>query len=189
MQPKPWATDAAELEPMEEEAAAWALLQRIPVDAADRAALALEVAAMFRQLRERAGLSQKQLAEVDPTLTFQLISSWERNERLQLFPRHAAYLVGALGIKVLDLVQPALAARGFDATLPQRVVAAITAHLRDTIEPAGDGEEERPGKLPSLEELAARVGISTPLSPVDAVALTQAVNATGRSRGWAIGQQ
>ena len=198
---KPLSEDpkAADLEPMTDAETAWARLARCPADAPDRAALAVEIGQMFRHLREAAGLSQIDLATYSEGLHNSLVSAWERAERLSLLPRHAAYLIDAVGLEVLNLVGPSMAARGFGADLNERVAAGIEAHLREPIEAraaaraAGDHEtverlEGHLGRLPTLEELAERLGIERPVSVGDQVALIHSVIETGRQGGWTIGR-
>lgn len=200
MDRKPWAAEVADLEPMDEEAEAWALLARCPVDAADRRALGLEVAGMLRQLRERAGVSQVKLAQASETLHHTLISCWERGEQLHILQLHAGQLCVVLGVKVFDLVLAVERARGFGPDLEDRVIAAINAYLQEPIDAraaartAGDLDEvekleDRLGKLPSIEELAQRLGIETPLSAADAAALHRAIVVTGQRNGWTLGRE
>lgn len=200
MEPKSWAAEVADLEPLDEDATAWTLLARCPVDAEDRQALRHEVGAMLRSLRERAGLTQKELASHSAGLHQPLVGEWERGEHFGLFSRHAPYLINAVGIRVLDLVACAETARGFGADFDERVVAGINAHLQEVVDQraaaraAGDHAEvarleSSLGALPTLEELAERIGLEMPLSRMDAVALSRAVVASGVKQGWTIGRK
>lgn len=186
-----------DLTPMSEEEADWILLRRTPSDPADCAALAIEIGAMLRQLRERAGLTQAQVADASPTLHLALVSEWELGTRLHILQLHAGHLASVLGMEVFELVNAADCAGGFGGDFDKRVAASIESYLQEGLgaltAARKDGDcaeverlEDRLGKLPTLDELAKRLGIATPLSNVDGYALAHAVCATGRQRGWTL---
>jgi transcriptional regulator with XRE-family HTH domain len=124
-----------------------------------------EIGDAFRALREKRGLRQADLS-LAPGLDQAAVSRFERGEELGRFVKHAALLVERLGPKVWRLAYAALAyVHGPDDWRGLAPAAkALTEALADLTEEGRDvtGRQERPvwrvRKLPTLEELAKKLG-------------------------------
>jgi len=146
----------------------------------------------LRELRKACGYLQTDLAQLVPGTDPVVISRWENGENLRRFIRHAPRLVELLG----------------PDTWPLACRAAEAIHRRDDWESVGPVAEALIGllkekteraprrlfpitwkfELPTLEELAERLGKRGPLSLTEQLHLSDMVWLTDIMRGWSRGE-
>ena len=123
----------------------------------------------------------------------QVVSSWENRKELHLLARHVRGLLGALGPEVWELAGDALLgameyAEDREGLAP--VVAALVGAFTDLTEEGRDisEREERPTwrlrRMPTLEEVAAKMGRTPPFDVLELHTLGSLVELTNFLRGW-----
>jgi len=145
-----------------------------------------EIGDVLRALREKRGLRQADLS-LAPGLDQAVVSRLEKGEELGRLVKHSAVLLGRLGPEVWGLAYAALAHlhdpddwRGL-----ARIAKALTEALADLTQEGRDvtGREERPvwrlRRLPTLEELAKKLGHKGQLTLQEQLHLAAAIELVG----------
>jgi transcriptional regulator with XRE-family HTH domain len=155
----------------------------------------LQIGRALCRLREERGLRQADLALVRG-LDQTAVSRFEAGEDLSRMLRHVLTLLGKLGPAIWPLAREALAtthdARDWQGLAP--VATALCDALVELTEEGVDvtGAAPRPHwrlrRLPSLEEVATRMGHSGPLSLAEQSQLSAAIFLTRLMDGWALGE-
>jgi len=122
-----------------------------------------------------------------------VISRWESGGDLHLIPRHARGLVGALGPEVWGIAGAACLAsmeHASDREMLGPVVGALVQSVTALTERGRDltGRDEkvtwRLRRLPTLEEVASKLGRSAPFDGLELKTLGDLIILTGFLRGW-----
>jgi transcriptional regulator with XRE-family HTH domain len=147
-----------------------------------------EVGRKLRELRVARELRQTDLAQAVSGIDAVVVSRWENGEGLRRFVRHAPRLVELLGPEIWPLVYEAayLLHHGADWEWVGPVAKVFTDLLREHT-------EQVPGRMPpvtwrfsypTLDEIAARLGKSGPLSLMDQLHVSDLIFCTAITRGW-----
>ena len=147
-----------------------------------------QIGEKLRALRTKAGLTQGALAGVGEGLDASVVSRWEKGEELRRLIRYAPELVEILGPSVWALVYAAAGTIHLrdDWEWCGPIAKALTDLLKEKTQKVPANTEPTTWKftLPSLEEIAGRLGHAQPLSLQQQLHLAGAVECTDITRGW-----
>jgi len=156
---------------------------------------ATEIGRDLRGLRELRGATQSRVAAWAGSHQA-TVSQWEAGEQLNLVPRHALGLLGALGPGLWEIAGDACllaieneANRQALTPLVRALAAAMAALTEEGVDVTG--AEPRPtwrlARMPSCEEVGTHLGrplTPGPLGMIEALSLQNMIELTGFLRGW-----
>jgi len=156
---------------------------------------ATEIGRDLRGLRELRGATQSRVAAWAGSHQA-TVSQWEAGEQLNLVPRHALGLLGALGPGLWEIAGDACllaieneANREALTPLVRAVAAAMAALTEEALD--ATGAEPRPAwrlaRMPDLEEVAIQLGrplTPGPLGAIEGLSLQNMIDLTGFLKAW-----